>query len=75
MGPLVNLDSEKHRAINEDLPDGHELSEAANGLIRTGVASDETERRFVQGTRASGVRMKVSNVADVVETLEGSDHR
>ena len=75
MRTTVELDKDAERAVQELRRDGRGVSEAVNELIRRGLASEKTERRFVQRTEPLGARMDVSNIADVLETLEGPDHR
>lgn len=51
------------------------LSAAVNELIRAGLAVPRRRTRFVQRSFPMGGRIDVSNVADALETLEGSGHR
>lgn len=50
---------------------GMGVSEAVNHLVRCGLLADETPAPFVQQTRALGLRIDVTNVADAIDLLEG----
>ncbi len=50
---------------------GMGVSEAVNHLVRCGLLADETPVPFVQQTRALGLRIDVTNVADAIDLLEG----
>lgn len=48
------------------------LSEAVNDLVRAGLAaSEQPPRPFEQRTHPLGLTVDVTNIADVIETLEG----
>jgi hypothetical protein len=48
------------------------VSAAVNELIRSGLGRGEHPRKaFVQRTSRMGARMDVSNIADVLEVLDG----
>jgi hypothetical protein len=51
------------------------VSEAVNELIRAGLLPREPARPFTQRTRALGLRVDVSNVAEALEILEGVEGR
>lgn len=51
------------------------FSEAVNELIRAGLLAKPPRRAFRQRSRAIGLRIDVTNVAEALETLEGPDHR
>lgn len=51
------------------------LSEAVNDLIRAGLRVRETRQGFRQRSRAVGLRIDVTNVAEALELLEGPAHR
>lgn len=54
---------------------GMGVSEAANFLIRQGLAAPTRTERFVQRTHPLGVRIDISNVAEALELIEGPDAR
>lgn len=51
------------------------LSDAVNELIRAGLLVKQPRRTFRQRSRAIGLRVDVTNVAEALELLEGPDHR
>ena len=51
------------------------VSEAVNELIRRGLLSKDDRKPFRQRTRALGIRIDVTNVAEALEVLEGTDSR
>lgn len=51
------------------------LSEAVNELVRTGLRAKRRGEKFRQRTEELGLRVDVSNIAEVLETLEGPAHR
>ena len=54
------------------------LSEAVNDLIRAGLRDGEGPKgkeRFRQRSRALGLRIDVTNVAEALEVLEGPQNR
>lgn len=52
------------------------VSEAVNELVRSGLVTEERQRQqFRQRTYPLGMRIDVTNVAEAIETLEGSDAR
>lgn len=54
---------------------GMGVSEAVNELIRRALLPRPFHAPFRQATHRLGVRIDVSNVAEALETLEGSDAR
>ena len=48
------------------------VSPIVNELIRRGLAAPPTPQRFVQTVSPMGARMDVSNVAEVLETIDGA---
>jgi hypothetical protein len=51
------------------------LSDAVNELIRAGLRTKRGRRRFAQRSRALGLRVDVTNVAEALEQLEGPGFR
>ncbi len=51
------------------------LSEAVNELVRSGLTVERSPRRFRQKTYDFGDGVDVSNIAEVIETLDGSAAR
>lgn len=51
------------------------VSEAVNELIRRGMLDRGKVEPFVARTRALGLKIDVSNVADALDHLEGTDSR
>jgi len=51
------------------------LSEAVNDLIRTGLARQPATAPFRQRSRVMGARMDLTNVAEVLELLDGPAER
>ncbi|MGQ0733865.1 MAG: CopG family transcriptional regulator [Acidobacteriota bacterium] len=51
------------------------VSETVNDLIRRGLGARARARRFVQASAPVGLRVDVSNVAEVLELLEGPGSR
>jgi len=50
-------------------------SEAVNELVRAGAVASRPREPYVQRTAALGLRVDVSNVAEALDALEGTDHR
>ena len=50
------------------------LSEAVNELARAGLRARPEQRQFRQRTRALGLRVDVSNVAEALDLLDREDH-
>ena len=51
------------------------MSEAVNELIRRGLLPRPGRTHFTQSTRTMGLKIDVSNVAEALDLLEGSDAR
>lgn len=51
------------------------LSEALNELVRLGLTVRPPRRRFAQRTYPLGARRDLTNVARVLEELDGPEHR
>jgi len=47
------------------------VSEAVNDLVRSGLVADGRREPFVQRTHDLGAGMDVSNIAEVIETVDG----
>ncbi|MGH8923144.1 MAG: CopG family transcriptional regulator [Acidimicrobiia bacterium] len=55
--------------------EGLGVSEAVNFLIRAGLLQPAPRRRFKQKTSAMNARFDVTNVAEVIDFLEGPGAR
>lgn len=77
MRTTIDLDDDTAAAIDRLRRDeGLGLSEAANQLIRRGLARrPEAGTKFTQSTRSLGLKIDVSNVAEALELVESADHR
>lgn len=73
----MTLDADTAAAVDRlRRHEGLGLSEAVNQLIRRGlVRRGEPTARFRQDTTSLGLKLDVSNVAEVLETLDGADAR
>ena len=70
MRTTVDLEPDVLAAIEELQQDRHlGRSEAVNELVRAGALVSGPRARFVQRTKAIGVRIDVSNVAEALEAL------
>lgn len=47
------------------------LSEAVNDLVRSGLTAERSAQRFRQKSHDLGDGVDVSNIAEVIETLDG----
>lgn len=76
MRTTVEFDTDTAAAV-DDLrrTAGLGVSEAVNELIRRGLLVRPDRRHFTQPTRTMGLRIDVSNVAEALDLLEGSDAR
>jgi hypothetical protein len=76
MRTTIEFDPDTSAAI-EELRRAEQLgvSEAVNTLIRRGLLVNSPTARFQQRTRSVGLRVDVSNIAETLETLEGSESR
>ena len=54
---------------------GAGVSEAVNVLIRRGLLHRQPSQPFTQATRRLGLRIDVSNIAEALDLLEGSETR
>lgn len=76
MRTTVELDSDTAHAVQELRREhGRGVSEAVNELIRRGLVAGAPTSRFEARTRPLGIRIDVSNVADALDLLEGTDAR
>jgi hypothetical protein len=76
MRTTVDLDTDTAQAIDQlRREQGMGLSEAVNTLIRRGLLPRPDAGSFRQQTRSLGIKIDVSNVAEALDTLEGTDHR
>jgi hypothetical protein len=76
MRTTVEFDPDTAKAIEAlRREEGLGLSEAVNRLIRRGLLTPTRPAAFVQRTRALGLRVDVSNIAEALENLEGADAR
>lgn len=76
MRTTVALDDDVVAAISRLRADrSMGLSEAVNTLIRTGMGSRPSRRRFIQRSQRMGLRIDVSNIAEALEQLEGPTAR
>jgi Arc/MetJ family transcription regulator len=76
MRTTIELDDDTARAVEElRRSDGLGVSEAVNELIRRGLLPRGEVAPFRQRTRALGLRIDVSNVAEALEVLEGIEAR
>lgn len=72
MRTTVKLDDDVAAAAEELRRTRHiGLSEAVNELARAGLRHRPSPTRFRQRTRALGLKVDVSNVAEALELLEG----
>ncbi len=74
MRTTIEFDDDTAKAI-DDLrrSEGIGVSEAVNTLLRRGLLAPSPEREFRQKTQKLGLRIDVSNVAEVLELLDESD--
>jgi len=76
MRTTVELDTDTAAALDElRRSRGLGVSEAINELIRRGLLAREASPPFHQRTARLGAKIDVSNIAEVLETLEGPDAR
>ncbi len=76
MRTTVEFDQDTAKAVEalrQELGIG--VSQAVNELIRRGLLPRPEAAPFRQRTRASGIRIDVSNVAAALEELEGVEAR
>jgi len=77
MRTTVNLDQDVAAAVDQLRRERSlGLSEAVNELARAGLQTKlPRRRRFRQRSQSLGLRIDVTNVAEAIESLEGSDAR
>lgn len=76
MRTTVEFDDDTSRAIDQLRQSrGIGVSEAVNELVRLGLVPRPAAAAFVQPTRRLGLKIDVSNVAEALDVLEGSDSR
>jgi hypothetical protein len=76
MRTTVDFDDDTGAAIERERPDhGVGLSEAVNRLIRRGLVNQQEPVAFTQETRPMGLNVDVSNVAEALDLLEGTEAR
>lgn len=76
MRTTVEFEADTAKAVERlRREEGRGLSEAVNELIRRGLSSAPTPRKFVQRTKPLGLKLDVSNIGEVLEVLEGPDAR
>ncbi|WP_406312344.1 ribbon-helix-helix protein, CopG family [Streptosporangium sp. NBC_01639] len=75
MRTTVRLDEDVIAAVERLRHERHiGLSEALNELARAGMRARPERRPFQQRTRAIGLRVDVSNVAEALDLLDDLDH-
>lgn len=71
MRTTVNLDDDVTAAVERLRRErGLGLSEAINALARAGAQPSRTRATFQQPTRAMGMRVDVTNIGEVLDTLD-----
>jgi hypothetical protein len=76
MRTTVEFDADTAKAVEElRRARGKGVSDAVNELIRRGMLSSAAPAPFVPIHRELGLSIDVSNVAEVLDLLEGSDAR
>jgi hypothetical protein len=77
MRTTINLEPDVAAAVDRlRKTEGLGLSEALNQLARAGLARPPGRRvRFKQRSADMGAMIDVSNVAEVLELIEGPEHR
>lgn len=75
MRTTIDLDPDTAKAIERLRNDGRGLSEAVNELIRRGMIVTPPGKPFRPRTKALGLRIDVSNIAEALDVLEGTDAR
>lgn len=76
MRTTVEFDQDTAKAIESLRKEqGLGVSEAVNELIRRGLLVRPPAKQFRQATRRLGLMVDVSNVAEALDLLEGSDSR
>lgn len=76
MRTTIDLDDDTAAAVDQlRAREGLGRSEAVNELIRRGLLHRNPRPAFRQRTRALGLRIDVSNVAEALENLDGPGAR
>ena len=75
MRTTVELAPDTEQAVQALRKQGRGVSDAVNELIRRGMMAPRQETPFVARPRRLGVRIDISNVADALDLLEGSEAR
>lgn len=76
MRTTINLDPDVAAAVDRlRRQKGLGVSEALNRLARAGLAKPERRTRFKQRTADLGAMLDVSNIAEVLDLIEGPEHR
>jgi len=76
MRTTVEFDGDTAKAIEQlRQEEGLGVSEAVNELIRRGMLPRVTGAPFRQATHPLGLKVDVTNVAEALDLLEGSDAR
>ncbi|MBA2697064.1 MAG: ribbon-helix-helix protein, CopG family [Actinobacteria bacterium] len=76
MRTTIELDPDAARAVQElRRARGVGTSAAVNELIRAGLLAEHRPKPFTPRTRSMGIRIDVSNVAEALDLLDGSDAR
>lgn len=74
MRTTIEFDADTARAVDELRRErGIGVSEAVNELIRQGLLPRGAVPHFRQRTRKLGLRIDVSNVAEALEVLDGTE--
>ena len=76
MRTTVNLDDDVAAAVDQVRRKRHVgVSEAVNQLVRAGLARKAPGGRFVQRTANVGLMIDVTDFAEALELLDGTEHR
>lgn len=76
MRTTVEFDPDTQKAIEAiRREEGLGVSEAVNELIRRGLAAPKQDRVYRSIHRDLGLRIDVSNIADALDLLEGTEAR
>jgi Ribbon-helix-helix protein, copG family len=76
MRTTVNLEPDVAAAVDRlRRREGLGVSEALNRLARAGLVEQPRRKRFKQPTADLGAMVDISNVAEVLDLIEGPEHR
>ena len=76
MRTTVEFDSDTAKVIEQLRRErGIGVSEAVNELIRRGLLPRSSDKPFRQATHPLGLKVDVTNIAEALDLLEGSDTR